>query len=250
MAASFRLCGKVPVREEDAVRVAGIVARQAPQTYGPQPTTTLVKVVEEVAGGNGHGGFVVHVPEKMMRYLGVSGWLRRRSEHPHNLWRQEWPVFIQMQLAERPSQTFMVLSLDPVNTAHVSGADLILSGGGGADDWGHGVWLIRQARRGQRQKRGMLWIGRNPPLPEVPPCKVIVGPGNRWVTAAKLIVSVDDSTADLTMVALDPIVQPEHNIVACAILVGDDPALQSLGRRNRFPARACRCEGGECCLGD
>ena len=54
-----------------------IVARQAPQAYyGPQPMTMLVEVVEEVAGGDGHGVFVVHVPEKMTRYLGVSGRLR------------------------------------------------------------------------------------------------------------------------------------------------------------------------------
>jgi hypothetical protein len=44
-----------------------IVALQAPQAYGPQPMTMLVKVVQEVAGGDGHGVFVVHVPEKMTR---------------------------------------------------------------------------------------------------------------------------------------------------------------------------------------
>jgi phosphoribosyl-ATP pyrophosphohydrolase/phosphoribosyl-AMP cyclohydrolase/histidinol dehydrogenase len=75
----------------------------------------------------------------------------------------------------------------------------------------------------------------------VPPCDVIVGPGNRWVTAAKSIVSgrcgidmlagpsevlvIADSTANPIVVASDLIAQAEHDVVARAILVSDDIGL-------------------------
>ena len=69
----------------------------------------------------------------------------------------------------------------------------------------------------------------------VPGCDVIVGPGNKWVTAAKSIVSghcgidmlagpsevlvICDDTADAEIVAADLIAQAEHDVVARAILV-------------------------------
>ena len=56
--------------------------------------------------------------------------------------------------------------------AHVSGADLVLSVGG-AQAIGAMAYGVSSAGE----------------CPEVPPCDVIVGPGNRWVTAAKSIVS-------------------------------------------------------------
>jgi phosphoribosyl-ATP pyrophosphohydrolase/phosphoribosyl-AMP cyclohydrolase/histidinol dehydrogenase len=70
---------------------------------------------------------------------------------------------------------------------------------------------------------------------EVPSCDVIVGPGNKWVTAAKSIVNghcgidmlagpsevlvICDDTADFEIVAADLIAQAEHDVVARAILV-------------------------------
>ncbi len=61
----------------------------------------------------------------------------------------------------------------------------------------------------------------------VPPCDVVVGPGNRWVTAAKLLVSADvgidmlagpselvvvaDDSADASWVAADLLAQAEHD---------------------------------------
>ena len=110
--------------------------------------------------------------------------------------------------------------------AHVSGADLVLSVGG-AQAIGAMAYGVSSSAGGE--------------CPEVPPCDVIVGPGNRWVTAAKSIVSgrcgidmlagpsevlvIADSTADPAVVASDLIAQAEHDVVARAILVSDDPAL-------------------------
>ena len=70
---------------------------------------------------------------------------------------------------------------------------------------------------------------------EIPSCDVIVGPGNKWVTAAKSIVSghcgidmlagpsevlvICDETANAEVVAADLIAQAEHDVVARAILV-------------------------------
>lgn len=71
----------------------------------------------------------------------------------------------------------------------------------------------------------------------IPCCDVIVGPGNRWVTAAKAIVAdqvridmlagpselviVADESADSEMVAADMLAQAEHDTDASAILVTD-----------------------------
>ena len=75
----------------------------------------------------------------------------------------------------------------------------------------------------------------------VPACDVIVGPGNRWVTAAKHRVSsvcaidmlagpselliIADETADPAVVAADLLAQAEHDPDALACLVTTDPTL-------------------------
>ncbi len=75
----------------------------------------------------------------------------------------------------------------------------------------------------------------------VPACDVVVGPGNRWVTAAKKIVSGDvgidmlagpselvvlaDASADAAIVAADLLAQAEHDPDAVPILVTTDVAL-------------------------
>jgi phosphoribosyl-ATP pyrophosphohydrolase/phosphoribosyl-AMP cyclohydrolase/histidinol dehydrogenase len=76
---------------------------------------------------------------------------------------------------------------------------------------------------------------------EVPACDVVVGPGNRWVTAAKKLVSgrvrIDmlagpselvvfaDHTADPATVAADLLAQAEHDPDALPILISLDQAL-------------------------
>jgi histidinol dehydrogenase len=75
----------------------------------------------------------------------------------------------------------------------------------------------------------------------VPPCDVIVGPGNRWVTAAKSLVSghcaidmlagpseccvLADGAADAALIAADLLAQAEHDTDALPILVTTDAAL-------------------------
>jgi phosphoribosyl-ATP pyrophosphohydrolase/phosphoribosyl-AMP cyclohydrolase/histidinol dehydrogenase len=75
----------------------------------------------------------------------------------------------------------------------------------------------------------------------VPECDMIVGPGNRWVTAAKFLVSdrvgidmlagpselvvLADDSADPVMVAADLLAQAEHDEDAVPILVSTSPAL-------------------------
>ena len=77
--------------------------------------------------------------------------------------------------------------------------------------------------------------------PVVPKCDVIVGPGNKWVTAAKSIVQgfcgidmlagpsevlvICDKTANAEVVAADLIAQAEHDVVARAILLSDDQGI-------------------------
>ncbi len=74
-----------------------------------------------------------------------------------------------------------------------------------------------------------------------PPCEVVVGPGNRWVTAAKKVVAGDvgidmlagpselvvlaDHTADADVVAADLIAQAEHDPDALPVLVTTDTTL-------------------------
>jgi phosphoribosyl-ATP pyrophosphohydrolase/phosphoribosyl-AMP cyclohydrolase/histidinol dehydrogenase len=75
----------------------------------------------------------------------------------------------------------------------------------------------------------------------VPPVDVIVGPGNRWVTAAKLLVSgrvgidmlagpsellvLADDSADPATIAADLLAQAEHDVDARPILVTTSAAL-------------------------
>jgi phosphoribosyl-ATP pyrophosphohydrolase/phosphoribosyl-AMP cyclohydrolase/histidinol dehydrogenase len=96
--------------------------------------------------------------------------------------------------------------------AAVAGADILLAAGGA-----HAI--------------AAMAYGAGP----VPPCDAIVGPGNRWVTAAKQLVSgpvvidmlagpselvvLADGTADPDVVAADLIAQAEHDPDALPILV-------------------------------
>ena len=74
-----------------------------------------------------------------------------------------------------------------------------------------------------------------------PPCDVVVGPGNRWVTAAKKLVAGDvgidllagpselvvlaDRSADPELVAADLLAQAEHDPEALPVLVSTDAGL-------------------------
>ncbi len=76
---------------------------------------------------------------------------------------------------------------------------------------------------------------------DVPACDVVVGPGNRWVTAAKLLVAgrvgidmlagpselvvLADGSADPVTVAADLLAQAEHDPDAVPICVTTDPRL-------------------------
>jgi len=111
--------------------------------------------------------------------------------------------------------------------AHVAGADIVLRVGGAQaiGSMAYGV-SAKSSSNGEEA------------IPAVPPCDVIVGPGNKWVTAAKSIVNgycgidmlagpsevlvIADKTADAKIVAADLIAQAEHDVVARAILVSDD----------------------------
>ena len=102
--------------------------------------------------------------------------------------------------------------------AHVAGADALLAAGGA-------------------QAIAALAYG----VDGVPACDVIVGPGNRWVTAAKSLVAgrcaIDmlagpseclclcDETADPALVARDLLAQAEHDTDAMPILVTTDATL-------------------------
>ncbi|HZW08317.1 MAG TPA: histidinol dehydrogenase, partial [Phycisphaerales bacterium] len=71
--------------------------------------------------------------------------------------------------------------------------------------------------------------------PPLPPCDIVVGPGNRYVTAAKQLVAghvaidmlagpsellvIADDSADPAVVAADLLAQAEHDTDACAVLV-------------------------------
>ncbi len=102
--------------------------------------------------------------------------------------------------------------------AAVAGADAVLAVGGA-------------------QAIAALAYGAGP----VPACDVVVGPGNRWVTAAKKLVAGDvgidmlagpselvvlaDDTADPATVAADLLAQAEHDPDALPVLVTPSPAL-------------------------
>lgn len=81
-------------------------------------------------------------------------------------------------------------------------------------------------------------------VPGIPACDVIVGPGNRWVTAAKQLVSgrcgIDmlagpseclvwcDDSCDPSVVAADLLAQAEHDADAIPILVASGPLAQKI----------------------
>lgn len=107
-------------------------------------------------------------------------------------------------------------------------------------------------------------------------CDVIVGPGNKWVTAAKWLVSdrvgidmlagpsellvLADATADPAIVAADLLAQAEHDADARAMLVSTDGALvdaveTELARQlealpTRETARAALANGFACVVRD
>jgi phosphoribosyl-ATP pyrophosphohydrolase/phosphoribosyl-AMP cyclohydrolase/histidinol dehydrogenase len=102
--------------------------------------------------------------------------------------------------------------------AFVAGADALLAVGGA-------------------QAIGALAFGAG----EVPACDAIVGPGNRWVTAAKQrvaghvaidmlagpseLVVLSDDTGDPVLIAADLLAQAEHDTDALPVLVSLDPTL-------------------------
>eukprot|EP00956_Cyclotella_meneghiniana_P015729 scaffold24401_cov42-Cyclotella_meneghiniana.AAC.5 len=112
--------------------------------------------------------------------------------------------------------------------AHVAGADIVLCVGGaqavGCLAYGVEAYTNTDSENGS--------------IDAIPPCDVIVGPGNKWVTAAKSIVNghcgidmlagpsevlvICDETANAEIVAADLIAQAEHDVVARAILVSTD----------------------------
>jgi phosphoribosyl-ATP pyrophosphohydrolase/phosphoribosyl-AMP cyclohydrolase/histidinol dehydrogenase len=116
-----------------------------------------------------------------------------------------------------------------------------------------------------------------------PSCDVIVGPGNKWVTAAKSLVQgsvgidmlagpsevlvICDETANAQVVAADLIAQAEHDVVARAILLSTSPdiirevdkqvraQLDSLPEPNKSTAKeafkqsfSVHCESMEQCI--
>ena len=108
--------------------------------------------------------------------------------------------------------------------AHLAGADLVLCIGG-AHAVGAMAYGVTCGENGSSKLT-------------VPPCDVIVGPGNKWVTAAKSIINgfcgidmlagpsevlvIADKNADAEVVAADLIAQAEHDVVARAIVLSDD----------------------------
>ena len=105
--------------------------------------------------------------------------------------------------------------------AHIAGVDVFLCVGG--------------AQAVATMAYGLEATASNGDSIKVPPCDVICGPGNKWVTAAKSIVNgkcgidmlagpsevlvICDETADAKIVAADLIAQAEHDVVARAILL-------------------------------
>lgn len=105
--------------------------------------------------------------------------------------------------------------------AHIAGADIFLKIGGAQAIATMAYGIDNESEAG----------------PVVPRCDTIVGPGNKWVTAAKSIVQgycgidmlagpsevlvICDETANAEVVAADLIAQAEHDVVARAILLSN-----------------------------
>ena len=110
-------------------------------------------------------------------------------------------------------------SVETIAAAYLSGADRLLVAGGA-----HAVAALAYGVPGV-----------------VDPVDVIVGPGNRWVTAAKKLVSgrvridmlagpselliIADDSANPETIAADLLAQAEHDTDAAALLVALDPSL-------------------------
>jgi len=108
--------------------------------------------------------------------------------------------------------------------AHICGVDIFLCIGG--------------AQAVGAMAYGVLEGSQKEFLPCIPRCDVIVGPGNKWVTAAKSIVNgycgidmlagpsevlvICDKDAKADIIAADLIAQAEHDVVARAMLLSDD----------------------------
>ena len=123
-------------------------------------------------------------------------------------------------------QTVVVASPKPapitIAAAHVAGADTLLAVGGA-------------------QAVGAMAFGIASTTPAIPRCDVIVGPGNRWVTAAKKLVQgevaidmlagpselliIADDSADPATVAADLLAQAEHDTDAVPTLVTTSESL-------------------------
>jgi phosphoribosyl-ATP pyrophosphohydrolase/phosphoribosyl-AMP cyclohydrolase/histidinol dehydrogenase len=123
-------------------------------------------------------------------------------------------------------RTVVVASPKPapitIAAAHVAGADMLLAVGGA-------------------QAVGAMTFGIGTTAPAIPRCDVIVGPGNRWVTAAKKLVQgevaidmlagpselliIADETADPAAVAADLLAQAEHDTDAVPTLVTTSESL-------------------------
>lgn len=106
----------------------------------------------------------------------------------------------------------------------------------------------------------------------VPACRMIAGPGNAYVAAAKRLIGEDvtvdldagpseiavysDDTADAELVACDLLAQVEHDPMALAVLVtGEAAVLDAVCRRIKMEREAegsvslVLCDGREACLG-
>merc|ERR1711865_1200879 len=115
--------------------------------------------------------------------------------------------------------------------AHIAGADVFLQIGG-AQAIATMAYGLTMATTTEKDDEGSESTTKTI---TVPPCDVICGPGNQWVTAAKSIVQgkcgidmlagpsevlvICDDTASPSIVAADLIAQAEHDIVARAILL-------------------------------
>ena len=102
--------------------------------------------------------------------------------------------------------------------AHIAGVDIFVKVGGA-----------------QAIAAMAFGVEGNDAIAGIPSCDVVVGPGNKWVTAAKSLVSghcgidmlagpsevlvIADSTASADIVAADLIAQAEHDVVARPILL-------------------------------
>lgn len=121
--------------------------------------------------------------------------------------------------------------------AYVAGADVVLCVGG-AQAVGCLAYGVEAHNTNGGEGEGTATAATATSIDAIPPCDVIVGPGNKWVTAAKSIVNghcgidmlagpsevlvICDETANAEIVAADLIAQAEHDVAARAILVSTD----------------------------